>query len=70
MDIQNEKNKLEKSKIEDYKKHPMINLADSINRSTIGDLNQLTKGSYLARILTMLIIIGAISCLLFFEYFK
>ena len=70
MDIQNEKNKLEKSKIEDYKKHPMINLADSINRSTIWDLNRLTKGSYLTRIISTLINIGAISCLLFFGYFK
>ena len=42
MDIQNEKNKLKKQN-RSYKKHPMINLADSINRSTIWDLNRLTK---------------------------
>jgi len=67
MDIQKGKNKLEKS--EDYEK-PLINLADSINRSTIWNFGELTKGNYFTRILTMLIIIGAISCLIFFEYFK
>jgi len=35
------------------------------------ELSELTKGSYLTRILAMLIIIGAISCLIFFGgYFK
>lgn len=70
MDIKNEKEKLEKRRIDEYKQHPMINLADSINRSTIWDLNQLTKGSLLTRIITTLIIIGAISGLFFFGYFK
>ena len=50
--------KEDKRKIEEYKKHPMINLADSINRSMIGDLNQLTKGNWLTKIITTVIIIG------------
>ncbi|MBU3179332.1 hypothetical protein KPL47_23880 [Clostridium estertheticum] len=38
-------NKEDKRKIETYKKNPMINAADSLNRSMYGDLSQLTKGS-------------------------
>ncbi|MBU3179325.1 hypothetical protein [Clostridium estertheticum] len=51
-------NKEDKRKIEDYKKNPMINAADSLNRSMYGDLSQLTKGSCLTRIITTVIIIG------------
>ncbi|HHV35693.1 MAG TPA: hypothetical protein GXX59_08990 [Syntrophomonadaceae bacterium] len=48
----NKKDEQEKRKIEEHKKHPMINFADSINRSMIGDLESLTKGSCLTRIIT------------------
>jgi hypothetical protein len=58
MAIRDEKDKLEKGQIDEYKKHPMINLADSINRSTIWNFGELTKGSMLTRILTTVIIIG------------
>ena len=54
MDIRDEK---DKRKIEEYKKHPMINFADSINRSMIGTPEELTKGSCLTRIATTGIII-------------
>lgn len=36
----------------------MINLGDSINRSTIWNFGELTKGSCLTRIIASLIIIG------------
>ena len=48
----------DKRKIEEYKKKPMINFADSINRSMIGDLGELTKGGCLTKIITAVIIIG------------
>ncbi|MBX4260404.1 hypothetical protein KTC96_22640 (plasmid) [Clostridium estertheticum] len=51
-------NKEDKCKREEYKKNPMINVADSLNRSTIGDLSQLTKGGCVTRIITTVIIIG------------
>ncbi|HBQ87383.1 MAG TPA: hypothetical protein DER33_00865 [Syntrophomonas sp.] len=50
--------KQDKNKIEEYKKNPMINFADSINRSTIGDLGKLAKGDWLSKIITTVIIIG------------
>ena len=55
MDI---RDKQDKRKIEEYKKNPMINFADSINRSMIGDLGELTRGSCLTKIITIVIIIG------------
>jgi hypothetical protein len=58
MDLEDEKDKLDKRQIEEYKKHPMINFADSINRSTIWNFRMLTKGGCLTRVLTILIIIG------------
>lgn len=58
MDIKDERSKQEKHKTDEYKKRPMINLSDSINRSNIGDLSELTKGSCLTRIISTVIIIG------------
>ncbi|HEY5587372.1 MAG TPA: DUF6366 family protein [Candidatus Paceibacterota bacterium] len=47
----------DKRKIEEYKKNPMANVADSMNRKTVGDLSQLTKGGCLTRIITSVIFI-------------
>ncbi|WP_028991118.1 DUF6366 family protein [Thermacetogenium phaeum] len=47
----------DRRQIEEYKKNPMINLADSINRSMVGDLAGLTKGGCLTRIITTAIIL-------------
>ena len=44
--------KKDKIKIEEYKKNPMANLADSINRSMIGEPGELTRGGCLTRIAT------------------
>ena len=52
-----EENREEKCKVEEYKKNPMANVADSINRRTVGDLSQLTKGGCLTRIIISIIII-------------
>lgn len=57
MDKRTQQDKEDKRKIEEYKKNPMINFADSINRSTIGDLGSLTKGGFLSNIVTIVIII-------------
>jgi hypothetical protein len=59
--------KQDKRKIEEYKKHPMTNFADSINRSTIPDLGELTKGSRRTRIITTVIIIGIMLFLLWYK---
>ncbi|NWL88677.1 hypothetical protein DMN77_13980 [Paenibacillus sp. 79R4] len=56
----NHRDKLEQQKLEDYKKSPTINMADSINRSVSGDLEALTRGSFLTRILTTLVVIGGL----------
>ncbi|WP_068782448.1 hypothetical protein [Paenibacillus sp. GM2] len=56
----NHRDKLEQQKLEDYKKNPTINMADSINRSVSGDLEALTRGSFLTRILTTLVVIGGL----------
>lgn len=58
MDKRDEEDKMDKRKIDEYKRNPMINLADSINRSMIGDLGELTKGGYLNKIITTVIVIG------------
>ncbi|OOM72351.1 DUF6366 family protein [Clostridium sp. BL-8] len=55
----------DKRKIEEYKKNPIANFTDSVNRSQIGDLSQLTKGNSLTRIITSVIVIG-ILVLIFF----
>ena len=58
--------KEDKRKIEEYKKNPMANFADSVNRSQIGDLSNLTKGSLLTRIITSIVVIG----ILFLIFYK
>lgn len=50
--------KEDKSKMEEYKKNPIANFSDSVNRSQMGDLSQLTKGSLITRIITTVIVIG------------
>lgn len=47
----------DKKQSEEYKKHPMNNLSDSINRSMVGDLKSLTKGGCLTNVITLVIII-------------
>ncbi|MGF7059074.1 DUF6366 family protein [Brassicibacter mesophilus] len=58
MNIRDKQDKQEKRKMEEYKKHPMINFSDSINHSTMGNLNELTKGGCLTKIIIIVIIIG------------
>lgn len=58
-------NNEDKRKIDEYKENPMANFADSINRSKIGDLSQLTKGNWLTRIITSVIIIGMLLLIMF-----
>jgi hypothetical protein len=53
--------KEDKRKIEEYKKNPMANFADSVNRSQFGDLSQLTKGNLRTRIITSVITIVILS---------
>lgn len=60
MDKRFQQDKEDKRKIEEYKKNPMINFADSINHSSIGDLSSLTKGGCLNNIITIAIIIGVL----------
>lgn len=58
MHINDEKDKQEKRKVEEYEKNPMTNFADSANRSQFGDLRGLTQGGCLNQIITTVIIIG------------
>ena len=58
MDKKTEQDKQDKRKIEEYKKNPMINLADSINRAQMGDLSGLTKRGLINTIITIVVIIG------------
>ncbi|MEA4923739.1 MAG: hypothetical protein VB084_00355 [Syntrophomonadaceae bacterium] len=58
------RDKEDKRKIEEYRKHSMINFADSINRSMIGEPGGVTRGGCLTRITTTVILIG----ILFFLY--
>lgn len=53
--------KEDKRKIEEYKKNPMANLADSVNRSKIGDLRELTKEYWLTKIIITVIIIAILA---------
>ena len=53
------RDKQEKQQLEEYKKNPTINMADSMNRSVSGDLG-VTRGSFLTRIITTLVIIGGL----------
>jgi hypothetical protein len=57
--------KEDKRKIEEYKKKPMINVADSVNRAHIGDLSQLTKGSLITRVIVSVIVIGILALIYF-----
>ncbi|WP_446897697.1 hypothetical protein ACSVC9_11960 [Clostridium sp. LBM24168] len=57
--------KEDKRKIEESKKNPMGNLADSINHLQAGDPSQITKGSLLTRIITSVIIIGTLLLIFF-----
>ncbi|MPQ31168.1 hypothetical protein E4V42_06915 [Clostridium estertheticum] len=57
MDKNGEQDREDKRKIEEYKKNPLSNVADSMNRKMVGDLSQLTKGGCLTRIITSVIII-------------
>lgn len=58
------RDKEDKREIEEYKKHPIINFVDSINRSMIGEPRELTRGGCLTRIITTVILIG----IMFFLY--
>ena len=58
MDKKTEQDKQDKRKIEEYKKNPMINLADSINRAKMGNLGELTKRGLINTIITIVVIIG------------
>lgn len=53
----------DKRRTDEYKKNPMINFSDSINRSMIGDLNNLVKGNFIIRVV-IIVIISAILFLL------
>ncbi len=57
MDLKDEQ---EKRQVNEYQKKPMINFADSINRTMIGDPESLTKGGCLTRIITTIILIGGL----------
>jgi hypothetical protein len=57
--------KEDKRKMEEYKKSPMANFADSVNRSQFGDLSQLTKGNLLTRVITSIAVIVIISLIFF-----
>ena len=54
MDIKKDQ---DERKIEEQKKHPMINLADSVNHSRIVGLSSLAEGNLLTRIMTVITII-------------
>lgn len=57
--------KEDQRKVEEYKKHPMINFADSINRSMVGEPGELTRGGCLTRIISTVILIGILFSLYF-----
>ncbi|GGG02993.1 DUF6366 family protein [Paenibacillus aceti] len=63
----NHREEQEKQQLEEYKKNPTINMADSVNRSKIGNLGALTSGGFLTRIITTLVIIGGLLLLLFLK---
>lgn len=50
--------KQDKEQIEEYKKNPSINLADSINHSMVGNLGYLARGGCLTKIITIVTIAG------------
>ncbi len=51
------KDELDKRQQKEWKRNPMINLADSINRSMVGDLRAFVKNGCLTNILVLVIII-------------
>lgn len=57
----------EKMQLKEYKKNPFINVSDSINRSEIGDLGAMTRGGCLVRLVTTVVIIGALLVLLLWK---
>ncbi|WP_150266122.1 hypothetical protein [Paenibacillus tepidiphilus] len=57
----------ERKQFEEYKQKPFVNLDDSHNRSVIGDLGALTRGGWLTRIVTTLVIIGGLLALIYFK---
>ncbi|WP_368488819.1 DUF6366 family protein [Clostridium sp. BJN0013] len=57
--------KEDRRKMKECKKNPMANFADSVNRSQIGDLSQLTKGNLFTRIIISIIVIGILSLIFF-----
>ena len=59
--------KEDKRRNEEYKKNPTANLADSINRSHIGDPSQLTKGDFLTRLISSVVIIVILSVIFYFR---
>lgn len=48
---------LEKSRKKEWERNPMINLADSINRSMVGDPSALGNGGCLTKIIALVIIV-------------
>jgi hypothetical protein len=57
--------KEDKRKMEECKKNPMANFADSVNHSQFGDLSQLTKGSLRTRIITSVSALAILSLIFF-----
>lgn len=53
-----DKDKIDKKQIDEWKRNPLINLADSVNRSMVGDWSALANGGCLFAIITLVIIIG------------
>jgi len=47
----------EKLREKEWKSNPMSNLADSVNRSMVGDPSEITKGGCLTKILTLVIVV-------------
>lgn len=58
MGFKNEYDKEENRKKEEYKKNPIINFADSMNRSKIGGLSELSKSGLFTKFIIVVIIIG------------
>ncbi|WP_333860122.1 hypothetical protein [Clostridium sp.] len=52
-------------KWKNIKKDSMANFADSVNRSYVGDLSQLTKGNLLTKIIVSIVVIGIILLIFF-----
>ncbi|MBS4194155.1 hypothetical protein [Lederbergia citri] len=48
---------MQKDKKEKREKNPMIDFADAVNRSMVGDPSSLVKGGCLTKIITLVIIV-------------